>query len=71
MAKDDFGVGPCLHFYVESNGFGMLKAAENIGPLDSSRDITYHKGDEWSCPSLVGSLSGGHWKKRYFSQGIR
>lgn len=49
----------------------MLKAEENVGPLYNSRDITYHKGDEQSCPSLVGSLSGGHWKKRYFSQGIK
>lgn len=64
MAKDDFGVGPCLHFYVESNGFGVLKTAENIGPLCNSRDIIiYHKGDERSCTSLVGSLGVGTGRK--------
>lgn len=56
--------GPCPHFYVESSGFDMLKAAENAGPLCNSRDIAHHKGDgaiqEWLCPSLVGSLSGCH-----------
>lgn len=35
------------------------------------KNITYHKGDKWSILSFVGSLNGGHLKKRYFSQGSR
>lgn len=35
------------------------------------KNITYHKGDKWSILSFVGSLNGGHQKKRYFSQDSR
>ena len=43
-------------FMWKAMAFGMMKAAENIGLLCNSRDITHHKGvqnavEERLCPS--------------------